>query len=36
MTLVIAAGSEHMSRKGGIHHHEKVFDSEIEQFDGID
>jgi hypothetical protein len=36
MTLVIAARSEHMSGKGGIYHHEKIFDSEKERFDRID
>jgi hypothetical protein len=36
MTFFIAAGSEHVPGKGGIHNHEKVFDCEKERFDGID
>jgi hypothetical protein len=36
MTFVIAAWSEHVPRKGGIHNHEEMFASEKERFDGID
>jgi hypothetical protein len=36
MTFVIAAWSEHVPRKGGIHNHEEMFASEKERFHGID
>jgi hypothetical protein len=35
MTFVIAARSENVPGKGGIHNHEEMFDCEKERFDGI-